>query len=87
MFLVEEIPSIKKESNNNIINFELNKREDYDDSDEEDFLFDYERYNITSIRNEVIRDSKFIEDNKLEMEDNKIITKGYDYYNAFNFFD
>ena len=87
MVLLEEIPGIKKESNINSINFEINKREDDDDSDEEDILFDYERYNITSIRNEVIRDSKFIEDNDIEMEDNKIITKGYDYYNAFNFFD
>ena len=59
MILVEEIPSIKKESNNNSINFEFNKREDDDDSYEEDKLFDYERYHITSIRNEVIIDSKF----------------------------
>lgn len=87
MVLVEEIPSIKKESNNNSINFEINKREDDDNSDEEDILFDYERYNITSIRNEVIRDSKFIEDNEIEMEDNKIITKDYDYYKAFDFFN
>ena len=87
MVLVEEIPSIKKESNNNSINFEINKREDDDNSDEEDILFDYERYNITSIRNEVIRDSKFIEDNEVEMEDNKIITKDYDYYKTFNFFN
>ena len=62
MVLVEEIPSIKKESNNNSINFEINKREDDDNSDEEDILFNCERYNIASIRNEVIRDSKFIED-------------------------
>ena len=87
MVLVEEIPSIKKESNNNSINFEINKREDDDNSDEEDILFDYERYNITSIRNEVIRDFKFIEDNEVEMEDNKIITKDYDYYKAFDFFN
>jgi len=86
MVLVEEIPSLKNESNNNSINFKFNKKEDYDDFDEEDILFDYERYNINSIRDEVIRESKFIEDDKVEMEDNKIINKDIEYYKAFNYF-
>ena len=86
MILIEEIPSLKKETNNNI-NFDFDNKEDIEDfEEEEDILFDYERYNINSIRNEVIRDSKIKIDEDVEMEDAQSINKDYEYYQSYNFF-
>ena len=86
MILVEEIPSLKMESNYNI-NFDFDNKEDVEDfEEEEDILFDYERYNINSIRNEVIKDSKIKIDEDVEMEDAQSINKNYEYYQTYNFF-
>ena len=84
MKLIEDIPQIKNENNLNVLN--LNTEEQENDS-EEDILFDYERYNISSIRKEVIKNIKsynICED--VEMNDEEVNSNNYNYYLAFGHF-
>ena len=64
----------------------LNTEEQENDS-EEDILFYYKRYNISSIRKEVIKNIKsynICED--VEMDDEEVNSKNYNYYQAFEYF-
>ena len=84
MTLIEDIPQLKNENNFNVLN--LNTEEQENDS-EEDILFDYERYNISSIRKEVIKNiksSNICED--VEMDDEEVNSKNYNYYQACGYF-
>ena len=61
--------------------------EEKENVSEEDIIFDYERYNISSIRKEVIKNIKsynICED--VEMDDEEVNSKNYNYYLAFGHF-
>ena len=84
MILIEDIPQIKNENNFNGLNL---NNEEYEYDSEEDILFDYERYSISSIRKEVIKGIKnnnIYED--IEIDDEEINSKNYDFYLAFGYF-
>ena len=84
MILIEDIPQIKNENNFNGLNLNT---EEYENDSEEDILFDYERYSISSIRKEVIKGIKnnnIYED--IEIDDEEINSKNYDFYQAFGYF-
>ena len=58
MILLEDIPCLKKNCDDNCI-MDMDKKDDDNDS-EEDILFNYERYNMECIRNEVIKDKNLL---------------------------
>ena len=87
--LIEDLPELKNEKTFNVFNLNSQDSEDSgnDGSDGyEDVLFDYDRYSISSIRKEVVKNLRInnsIEDIEIDDEDN--LTKNYEYYEAFGY--
>ena len=87
LILIEDIPNKKEVNNEQKIDvfFQGKIGNDDENVEEEDILFDYDRYNISSIRKEVLNDlSKKKELNsEMDIEEDDYHTKDYDYYKAF----
>lgn len=87
LILIEDIPNKKEVNNDQKIDFffqgKIGNDDEYDE--EEDILFGYDRYNISSIRKEVLNDllKKKELNSEMDIEEDDYHTKDYDYYNAF----
>ena len=86
MLLIEDIKKIKQNNFTNHINFENNSINNYEDKDSDnDILFDYDRYDIKNIRNEVYNNLKDSKDSKMDIDeiDFNNLEKDYNYYYSF----
>ena len=86
MLLIEDIKKIKQNNFTNHINYENNSINNYEDKDSDnDILFDYDRYDIKNIRNEVYNDLKDSRDSKMDIDeiDFNNLEKDYNYYYSF----
>ena len=87
--LIEDLPELKNEKTFNVFNLNSQDSEDSgnDGSDgDEDVLFDYDRYSISSIRKEVVKNLRINYSNEdIEIDDEDNLTKNYEYYEAFGY--
>ena len=86
MLLIEDIKKIKQNNFTNHINYENNSINNYEDKDSDnDILFDYDRYDIKNIRNEVYNNLKDSKDSKMDIDeiDFNNLEKDYNYYYSF----
>ena len=87
MLLIEDTKKIKNELFNNEINFEndLNNSGNFCDSEDDDIMFDYDRYSIKTIRMEVFKNLSEKLESKMDIDDIELnaIEKDYNYYYSY----
>ena len=84
MLLVEKLPNLT--INNNIENYmELNIKENNisnESDNDDDILFNYERYSLKEVRKEVILQMS----NDINVYEEELISKDYNYYKSYGYF-
>ena len=84
MLLVEKLPNLT--INNNIENYmELNIKENNisnESDNDDDILFNYERYSLKEVRKEVILHMS----NDINVYEEESISKDYNYYKSYGYF-
>lgn len=91
LIFIEDILNKKEKNNNQKIDLHFQEEIDFNDveEEEEDILFDYDRYSNNNIRKVVLEDLSKINDlnSKMDIDEEEFVTKDYDYYKCFGLFE